>query len=270
MANPPAQPTRQYPRWLAPARERCTAKGLVLAALTLAAAACTQSPPSTVSPDNAGSAATDPNAPAGGKAPAGIEPGTTPGGAPTAGTPPAGTAAGGTPPAGTAAGGTPPAGTAVGGTPTAGAPPDGTAPAGGGGDRRRHPEFVQKMIERFQSGPPENPPRKIIRATYQGQTVWYVSAPCCDFQSELYDSSGKKICSPDGGITGRGDGKCPDFSTAKKDELMVWQDGRAPAGKGGATGGTSVPPDRPPPRPKATATVTNSPPTVPPKPVATQ
>jgi hypothetical protein len=37
---------------------------------------------------------------------------------------------------------------------------------------------------------------------------------------------GRLICQPDGGITGKGDGKCPDFDKNKTNEKLVWQDPR--------------------------------------------
>ncbi len=46
---------------------------------------------------------------------------------------------------------------------------------------------------------------------YKGDTVYLFVPPCCDRFSELYDRDGKLICHPDGGITGKGDGKCTDF-----------------------------------------------------------
>ncbi|HEU4533571.1 MAG TPA: hypothetical protein VFS00_05615, partial [Polyangiaceae bacterium] len=96
--------------------------------------------------------------------------------------------------------------------------------------------------------------------SYKGDTVFFVPAPCCDHTSELYDSTGKLLCAPDGGITGRGDGKCKDFMTSRKDELSVWQDARTPGGKTPPTKGGGAP--------KSTAT--QSPPIIPPRPQATQ
>ncbi len=238
MLAPRLLPTRQSPTLARAARRRAPAPRRALAALAplvLFAAACTQSSPATVNPDSAGAPAVDPNLPSGGVAPGGA------------------TAA---PPAGTAPGGTTAGGTTAGNAPPPASPPSADAPPGGGG-RRAYPEFVQKMIERFQSSPPENPPRTVTRYDYKGQTVFYVSAPCCDHMSELYTSDGKLLCAPDGGITGRGDGKCTDFATAKKGELVVWQDGRK-AGAGGK------------PPPKGKPTTTESPPPMPTKPAVTQ
>lgn len=237
------------PKGSALARARGASKGLALGALALALAACPQSSTPSVSPDTAGSG-TDSNAPSGGKTPDATT------GAPTASGTPTGTATGAPPATPPTTAGTPPTAPSATDAPPADAPPAGS---GAGGERRAHPEFVQKMIARFQGGPPENPPRTVTRYDYKGQTVYYVSAPCCDFQTELYDTQGKLICAPDGGITGRGDGKCPDFNRVKKDPLVVWQDTRKPGGK---------PPGKTGPSPKGTATAT--PPTIPTKPAATQ
>ena len=88
------------------------------------------------------------------------------------------------------------------------------------------PGFVDTMVSRFESGPVANPPGSIWRYRYKGQDVYYVPPSCCDVPGELYDSSGNFICAPDGGITGTGDGKCPDFFDARTDEQRVWMDSR--------------------------------------------
>jgi hypothetical protein len=44
--------------------------------------------------------------------------------------------------------------------------------------------------------------------------------------SVLYDSSGNIICAPDGGFTGKGDGKCTDFFSGRAKELLIWKDAR--------------------------------------------
>jgi hypothetical protein len=56
--------------------------------------------------------------------------------------------------------------------------------------------------------------------------VYYVPSKCCDVPSVLYDSAGAVVCSPDGGITGKGDGRCTDFFDARRDEVVVWRDPR--------------------------------------------
>jgi hypothetical protein len=56
--------------------------------------------------------------------------------------------------------------------------------------------------------------------------VWYVPARCCDVPGVVYAADGSMLCEPDGGITGRGDGRCPDFAAARRDGVVVWRDPR--------------------------------------------
>lgn len=88
------------------------------------------------------------------------------------------------------------------------------------------PPFVLALIESHESAPVANPPASIWRYKYKGRVVFYVPPSCCDVPSELYDSDGNLICGPDGGLTGRGDGKCPDFFELRTEESRVWKDPR--------------------------------------------
>ena len=88
------------------------------------------------------------------------------------------------------------------------------------------PACISKMIETFRSEEVKNPPRKIFRYTYQGKTVYYVPALCCDFYSDLYDAQCNLLGHPDGGYTGKGDGKFPDFEKKRTDEKLIWADER--------------------------------------------
>jgi len=88
------------------------------------------------------------------------------------------------------------------------------------------PSCITKLIETFKAEEVQNPPRKIFSYMYKGKTVYYVPAICCDFFSDLYDGDCKLIGHPDGGFTGKGDGKITDFETEKKDEKLVWADPR--------------------------------------------
>lgn len=88
------------------------------------------------------------------------------------------------------------------------------------------PKCINKMIDEFAKAKVENPPRKIYSYNYQGKTVYYVTPPCCDFYSELYDSECNLIGHPDGGFTGKGDGKMTDFHSTKSGERLVWEDKR--------------------------------------------
>jgi hypothetical protein len=89
-----------------------------------------------------------------------------------------------------------------------------------------NPEWVDKLISQYESEPVGNPPQSIWSYEYNGQVVYFVPAQCCDMFSSLFDASGNVICAPDGGLTGKGDGQCPDFSSQRTNEQLVWKDSR--------------------------------------------
>jgi hypothetical protein len=91
---------------------------------------------------------------------------------------------------------------------------------------RDWPPFVDGLVAQQQAAPKKNPPGKVWRYLYRGQEVFYVPPSCCDIPGELFAGDGTRICSPDGGITGRGDGRCTDFFDARTDEVLVWADPR--------------------------------------------
>ena len=93
-------------------------------------------------------------------------------------------------------------------------------------DTTARPAWLKARIKTVLGERKRNPITRILRYTYGGQTVYYISAPCCDQYSEVLDTKGKPVCNPDGGITGKGDGKCPDFDKNKTNEKLVWQDPR--------------------------------------------
>ena len=89
------------------------------------------------------------------------------------------------------------------------------------------PQCITEKINVIKAAKVSNPPRSVWQFQYNGQTVYYVPPYCCDIYSELYDSQCNLICSPDGGLTGKGDGKCSDFSDKKTNEKLIWKDDRA-------------------------------------------
>jgi hypothetical protein len=91
-----------------------------------------------------------------------------------------------------------------------------------------NPAWVDALIKQFESQPVGNPPQSILRYDYNGQTVYYIPPQCCDQFSTLYDATGAVLCAPDGGLTGTGDGKCPDFIDKRSNEQLVWKDSRTP------------------------------------------
>jgi len=89
-----------------------------------------------------------------------------------------------------------------------------------------NPAWVDRLIEQSESDPVGNPPLSVWRYEYNSQVVYFVPAHCCDISSVVYDVEGNGICAPDGGITGDGDGRCPDFFDQRTDEQLIWQDTR--------------------------------------------
>ena len=88
------------------------------------------------------------------------------------------------------------------------------------------PVWVKKFISEKESQPVENPPASLMQCQYKNQTVYYASANCCDQFSVLYNKSGNAICAPDGGLTGKGDGKCRDFGETRENFKTIWKDAR--------------------------------------------
>ena len=88
------------------------------------------------------------------------------------------------------------------------------------------PNCVEQKIEQLKKEPVWNPPAKVCGYTYREQTVYFFPQRCCDIPSELYDENCTLICHPDGGITGRGDGKCADFFEKRSNGVLVWEDER--------------------------------------------
>jgi hypothetical protein len=88
------------------------------------------------------------------------------------------------------------------------------------------PTCIRALIKKLETEPVTNPPSKIYSYIFEGKTVYYVPAVCCDNFSDLYNDSCKIIAHPDGGFTGKGDRKAPTFQEEKKDEKLIWEDKR--------------------------------------------
>lgn len=88
------------------------------------------------------------------------------------------------------------------------------------------PACIKNLVATFKAEEKQNPPRKVYSYIYNEKTVYYVPAICCDFFSDLYDDKCNIIGHPDGGFTGKGDGKVPDFDRAKTNEKLIWADKR--------------------------------------------
>lgn len=87
-------------------------------------------------------------------------------------------------------------------------------------------EKLQLKVEELRNKPKQNPAAEIWEYTYQGRRVYTISADCCDQYNTAYDECLNPICAPSGGFTGKGDGRCPDFSSAATNGKLVWRDPR--------------------------------------------
>lgn len=63
----------------------------------------------------------------------------------------------------------------------------------------------------------------VLRLQHNGATAYLVYAGCCDMYNTLYDAEGRELCSPSGGITGEGDGKCPTPGDPGTKPVLVWE-----------------------------------------------
>ena len=66
-------------------------------------------------------------------------------------------------------------------------------------------------------------PVTIARYLYHNQTVYYISPVVVDGFSQLFDKKHTLLCSPEGGLTGKGDGQCADFFQKAKNEVILFK-----------------------------------------------
>ncbi len=88
------------------------------------------------------------------------------------------------------------------------------------------PPWLQRLIGQMKAGPPGNPPQTVWRYRYRGQLVYYLPPQCCDQTSVLFDAGGTVIGAPDGGLSGRGDGRAADFHALRREGVLLWRDPR--------------------------------------------
>lgn len=88
------------------------------------------------------------------------------------------------------------------------------------------PVCVQLRIKQIKLQPKWNPAATIYEYRYNAQTVYLVSANCCDQYTQLVDTQCKYVCAPDGGFTGTGDGRCARFYQQAERIKLVWKDDR--------------------------------------------
>jgi len=88
------------------------------------------------------------------------------------------------------------------------------------------PTWVTALVRQLETQPVANPPAFVARYDYKGQDVYFVPQRCCDIMSVVYNSEGAIMCHPDGGIAGKGDGRCADFFVERRNERIVWRDSK--------------------------------------------
>ncbi|WP_299706333.1 hypothetical protein [uncultured Pontibacter sp.] len=86
--------------------------------------------------------------------------------------------------------------------------------------------WLSELVRELEQEPVANPPARVYRYLYNEQEVYYLTGRCCDIPGKLYDVEGNLLCEPDGGITGKGDGRCPDFVDVRTNETLIWEDKR--------------------------------------------
>ena len=84
------------------------------------------------------------------------------------------------------------------------------------------PTCIKNKIDSFKLKAAHEKPQRVVEYMYKGKKVYYVVMPCCDFFNEVYNEKCKFLGSPDGGFTGKGDGKLPDFFAEAKSEKLIW------------------------------------------------
>jgi hypothetical protein len=87
------------------------------------------------------------------------------------------------------------------------------------------PACIEQKIEEIIDKEVANPPTQVWRWEADGQIFYYITSDCCDQYNYLYSENCETICAPDGGISGEGDGNCPEF-TSEIQKTLIWEDRR--------------------------------------------
>ena len=90
------------------------------------------------------------------------------------------------------------------------------------------PNCIKDEIKKAIRAEVQTPPMQIHSFDYHAEKVFLINSPCCDQFDYIYNSNCEKICAPYGGITGKGDNRCPDFGEKATNKMLVWKDERNP------------------------------------------
>jgi len=84
------------------------------------------------------------------------------------------------------------------------------------------PFCIRRMIRKS-----ENKRGFSIKEVYEwkvdGNTYYYTVSAVADGYHYLYDTSCNRLCAPDGGFSGTGEGECPNFKGDIK-RTLIWSD----------------------------------------------
>ncbi len=83
------------------------------------------------------------------------------------------------------------------------------------------PACLQTIIKSM-AAEPNGSPQSVSSYTYKDQTVYYFVSPCCDKYNVVYDTNCNILGYPDGGITGKGDGKMINFKSESSNKKIIW------------------------------------------------
>lgn len=84
------------------------------------------------------------------------------------------------------------------------------------------PACIRHKIDSFKIAQPQEKPQRVVEYQYKGKKVYYIAMHCCDFFNPVYDDECTLLGAPDGGFTGRGDGKLPGFFDEVSKEKLIW------------------------------------------------
>ncbi|MCF6184906.1 MAG: hypothetical protein L3J56_09855 [Bacteroidales bacterium] len=80
------------------------------------------------------------------------------------------------------------------------------------------PSCIKKEIRKH-----EDCISKVVKYEYHGKIVYLfepIADPSCSYS--VFDDDCNYVCSPSGGITGNGDGLCPDFYQDAIEKEIIW------------------------------------------------
>jgi hypothetical protein len=88
---------------------------------------------------------------------------------------------------------------------------------------------AQPLIDALLSTPKANPGGEVWRYNWEGRTVFLTKSFRPDDYVKVYEIDNnalRYVGAPSGGITGKGDGKCANFSAQATEGCQVWHDPR--------------------------------------------